>query len=97
MEFSTRYYQEGTDQVIKVLMVNPDGIKKTTQSPAEVYRGLSLYSAMHFAIVWGDSDLLSSYPPDTFSASTITNGQKVLRVFDVAGTDVSANFSLVTE
>jgi hypothetical protein len=94
LRFSTRYFQQGSDQVIRVIMVNPEGFTGG-MSPVVGYRGRSWYSTLRFAIVWGDATRQTSYPPDTFSRSVITNAPKVFRVFDTTGADVSSNFTLV--
>lgn len=101
VQFSARYYQQGADEVIKVMMVNPDGIIRIiARTPVVVenfYRGMSSYDTLAFSVVWGDGTLQTSYPTPTFDGSIIANATPVLRVFDIAGNDVTSNFTIGQE
>lgn len=99
-QFTTRYYQDGADQVIKVMIVNPDGIKRFYGTPipaATFYRGVSLYDTLAFSVVWGDSTLQVTYPTPTIARDVVANAQTGFRVFDVNGNDVSAHFAVVVD
>ena len=98
LRFSSRYFLRGTDHVIKVLMVNPDGVaKQDTIGVVQGYRGTSPYQGLRFAIAWGVSLRQTTYPVETFDPAVITAATRTFRVFDVAGADITSNFNLITE
>jgi hypothetical protein len=100
VQFTSRYYQDGTDRVIRVIIINPDGFIFSAPfgtDPAIFYRGKSLYHTLRFAVVWGESATQTSYTPDTFNPSVITNAATALKVFDVNGVDVTPYFTVFRE
>lgn len=95
LQFITRHYQEGSYNVIKAIMVNPHGIKRTGADPVPHYEGMSDYVALRFAVAWGDTVLRTSYPPETFDRTVIANADISFSVFDTSGADATPAFQLI--
>ncbi len=95
--FSARHFQEGSFHVVKALLINPNGISNAVVSAADGYLGTSKYGSLRWAVAYGDALLAVSYPPEPLPRAVVTGGTVSFRVYDVAGADVTDNFTLAVE
>jgi len=99
LQFLTGNSTDGSDNVIKVVMVNPFGIKKGNTNPAALfYQGMSPYWGMRFAVAWGQVGVATSYGPEpAFDRSVIETAATSFVVYDIDGADVTSNFKLTVQ